>query len=255
MRLLIKFALLFEAVLLTLMFSSVAEARYCNNPNCSMCNRIFGYMSGYGPKTAAPPKIDSTPQPVVEALLERLDIQFSDTVYDLGCGDGRVVITAAKTYGCKAIGIEIDQRVAKIAQQNVKDEGLEELVTIYHGDAAKADISDADVIVMYLFPETMEKLYPRVFVADRIGTYSHPLPEVRSAKEMVDVDGEPHPIYLWNRAQYGGMLPPVTFLAETSVPPEAAPEPPQAAPSTGQTRSTQSIPTTRRRWRLLPRRR
>jgi SAM-dependent methyltransferase len=213
-------------------------------------------MPGYGPKKpAAPaaPKLDPTPQAVVEEILDLLQPKPDETLYDLGCGDGRVVITAAEKYGCKAVGIEINQQRAQDTFRKVRDAGLDDKVKIYHGDARSADIADADIIFMYLFPETMDEIGPRIFVADRIATYSHPLGDVPVQQVDVELDdGSVHPVYLWNQDQYDGLYPPEKFRAETAVPPASAPDPPQAAP-TGQTRTTRPITATRTRPRLFPR--
>src|SRR5437667_4784604 len=72
----------------------------------------------------------STPQPVVEKMLEVAEVKKDDVVYDLGCGDGRIVVTAAKTYGCKAVGIDIDPRCIHDSNENRKKHQVEELVTI-----------------------------------------------------------------------------------------------------------------------------
>src|SRR5690606_14715789 len=89
-----------------------------------------------------------TPQPVVERMLEMAKVKPGDTVYDLGSGDGRIVVTAAKKFGAKGVGIELDPIRIEEAEENVKKNGVGKLVTIRHGDALKADVSEADVITL-----------------------------------------------------------------------------------------------------------
>jgi len=168
-----------------------------------MCNRIFGPMPGYTVqnrriiKKTPLPKIDSTPQPVVEKMLELINPSSDDILYDLGCGDGRFVITAAKKYGCKAVGIEINRAIANKVYRRVKREGLDNLVKIYCGDARKSDISDASIIVLYLFPDLIEELQPTIFTASKIISYSHRIPNQPNTEMTIHVDGKNYPVYIW----------------------------------------------------------
>src|SRR2546425_193558 len=75
-----------------------------------------------------------TPQEVVEKMLELAEVKKDDIVYDLGCGDGRIPVTAAKKYGCKAWGVDIDPKCVKESLENVKKYGVQKLVTIEHKD-------------------------------------------------------------------------------------------------------------------------
>ena len=93
-----------------------------------------------------------TPQPVVDKMLELAKVKKSDVVYDLGCGDGRIVVTAAKKYGVKAVGFDIDPKRVKEAQENVKKNGVEDLVTIEQKDIFTLDLSPANVVTLYLLP-------------------------------------------------------------------------------------------------------
>jgi Mycolic acid cyclopropane synthetase len=93
---------------------------------------------------------DPTPQAVVERMLALAEIKRGDVVYDLGSGDGRVVITAAKKYGVRAVGFEIDPGLVKLARENVRKEGLGKLVEIRQQDFMTADLSPASVVTLYL---------------------------------------------------------------------------------------------------------
>jgi SAM-dependent methyltransferase len=93
-----------------------------------------------------------TPQEVVDRMLELAEVRKDDVVYDLGSGDGRIVITAASRYGAKAVGVEIDPRLVKAARDNIKAAGLEHLVEIREEDIRNVDLSAASVLTLYLYP-------------------------------------------------------------------------------------------------------
>src|SRR5262249_37285328 len=103
-----------------------------------------------------------TPQPVVEAMLEMAKVTASDVVYDLGCGDGRIPITAAKKYGARGVGIDIDpQRIAE-ANENAKVEGVTDKVKFLNQDLFTSDFSEATVVTLYLLPTLNLKLMPQL---------------------------------------------------------------------------------------------
>jgi precorrin-6B methylase 2 len=103
-----------------------------------------------------------TPQEVVERMLEEAKLKKADVVYDLGCGDGRIVLTAARKYGCKAFGCDIAKDRIKECEDNKKKEKAEtqKLVTFEHKDLFKMDVSKATVVTLYLLPEMNDKLVP-----------------------------------------------------------------------------------------------
>jgi SAM-dependent methyltransferase len=103
-----------------------------------------------------------TPHDVVERMLEIAKVTKDDVVYDLGCGDGRIVCIAAKKYGCKAKGFDIDPRRVAEARENVKKYGVEHLVTIEEKDIFTLDLSEASVITLYLLPSLNVKLIPQL---------------------------------------------------------------------------------------------
>jgi SAM-dependent methyltransferase len=103
-----------------------------------------------------------TPMPVVDKMLEMAQVKKGDIVYDLGCGDGRIVVEAAKKYGVKAIGFDIDpQRVAE-AVARVKENKVEDLVTIMQADIFTLDLSEATVVTLYLLPSLNVRLMPQL---------------------------------------------------------------------------------------------
>ena len=103
-----------------------------------------------------------TPQPVVDKMLEVAEIKKGDVVYDLGCGDGRIVVTAAKKYGVKAFGFDINPERVKESLENVKKNKVEHLVTIKQADIFTLDLRPADVVTLYLLPDLNVKLMPQL---------------------------------------------------------------------------------------------
>ena len=105
-----------------------------------------------------------TPQSVVDKMLEMAEVKKSDVVYDLGCGDGRIVVTAAKKYGVKSIGYDIDPQRVKEARENVKAAGVEHLVQIHEQDIFTLDLREASVVMLYLLPTLNVRLMPQLAV-------------------------------------------------------------------------------------------
>ncbi|MDB4934397.1 MAG: hypothetical protein JWP87_1369 [Labilithrix sp.] len=103
-----------------------------------------------------------TPQNVVDKLLEVAKIGKDDVLYDLGCGDGRIVINAAKKFGIHAVGFDIDPKRVAESRANVKSNGVEHLVTIEHKDIFDVDLSKATVVTLYLLPELNVRLIPQL---------------------------------------------------------------------------------------------
>lgn len=154
--------------------------------------------------TAAPEPQDAdvlylpTPHRVVDAMLRLAEPRPGDVLYDLGAGDGRVVIAAARDYGLRAIGIELDARKAAEARANVRRAGLEHLVEIRREDLFEADLREASVVTVFLFPEINARLAPKLraelrpgarIVSHRFGLADWP-PERR-------VEALGHPLLYW----------------------------------------------------------
>lgn len=111
-----------------------------------------------------------TTEEAVEAMLKLAGVKKSDTVYDLGCGDGRIVIAAAKSYGAHAVGIDIDPQRIKEAKENAKKANVETLVRFEENDLFKADFRPATVITLFLLPEVNLKLKPKLLQDLKPGT-------------------------------------------------------------------------------------
>ena len=103
-----------------------------------------------------------TPEAVVEAMLQVAGVTKNDTVYDLGCGDGRIPVTAAKKYGAKGVCFDIDPERIKEANENVAKNNVGNLVKVVHADLFEQDLSGASVITLYLLPSLNVKLMPKL---------------------------------------------------------------------------------------------
>lgn len=104
-----------------------------------------------------------TPPNVVAEMLEMADVSARDSVYDLGSGDGRIVVTAARRYGAAGLGVELDSTLVSRARDRVRSEGVGDRVEIVRGNLFEVDLSPATVVTLYLLPRTMDKLEPKLF--------------------------------------------------------------------------------------------
>jgi ribosomal protein L11 methylase PrmA len=111
-----------------------------------------------------------TPQELVEDMLRLADVKRGDVLYDLGSGDGRIPVTAARKYGIRAIGIDIDPERIREAHANAKRKGVAKLVTFRQQDLFTADFREATVVTLYLLPDLNLKLRPQLLRQLRPGT-------------------------------------------------------------------------------------
>jgi SAM-dependent methyltransferase len=144
-----------------------------------------------------------TPQTVVDKMLDMAKVAKKDVVFDLGCGDGRVVCTAAKKFGAKGVGVDIDPARIKDCMETMKKfEVTEKQVDIRQGDALKVkDLERASVIMLYMLPEFMEKLekqVSRLKPGTRIVAHDYPFPNWK-ADQVVEFKGpdREHTLYMW----------------------------------------------------------
>ena len=139
-----------------------------------------------------------TPQEVVDEMLRLADVKKGDVLYDLGSGDGRIPVTAAKKFGVRAVGIDIDpQRIAE-ANENAKRNGVTSLVTFRNEDLFKANFSEASVVTLYLLPDLNEKLRPKLWAELKPGTriVSHQFEMGKwTPEKTVEMNGRT--IYFW----------------------------------------------------------
>lgn len=144
-----------------------------------------------------------TPQDVVERMLDMAQVKAGDVVYDLGSGDGRIVITAAKKYGVKAVGFEIDPSLIKESRENVKKAGLAHLAEIREQDIRTVDLSPASVLTMYLLPEVNLMLRPNIWKqmkpGSRVVSHDFDMGDWKPVRteNIKDSSGWDHTLYLW----------------------------------------------------------
>ena len=111
-----------------------------------------------------------TPMPVVDAMLDLAQVGQADIVYDLGCGDGRIVVRAASRFGCKGVGVDLNPERVKEAKANAAKARVTELTRFEVGDVFEFDFSAASVVTMYLLPSVNLKLRPRLLKELKPGT-------------------------------------------------------------------------------------
>lgn len=140
-----------------------------------------------------------TPQGVVEKMLELAEVKKGDILYDLGSGDGRIVITAAKKYGVRAVGFEIDPTLIKKSREQIHREKLEHLAEIRQQDILTVDLSPATVLTMYLLPEVNLKLKPKILSQLKPGSrvVSHDFDMGDWPAEKIVNVGDADTVYLW----------------------------------------------------------
>ena len=144
-----------------------------------------------------------TPQEVVDRMLTLAGVGKGDVVYDLGCGDGRIPITAAKTYGARGVGVDIDpQRIAE-ANANAKQAGVADRVSFRLQDAMAVDVSEASVVTLYLLSSSNLKLRPiltrQLKPGARIVSHAFSMGDWQADKvdSFTDSSGHTRTLYLW----------------------------------------------------------
>ena len=144
-----------------------------------------------------------SPEHAVDKMLNMANLKPGETLYDLGCGDGRILIAAAEKYKVKAVGIEISDHLAKTAVENVKKHGLQDQVKVVHGDFMKTDLSAADVVTLYLATTANESLRPNLerylHPNTRVVSYDYPIPgwKAMDTSSSEGRHGATHTIYLY----------------------------------------------------------
>jgi SAM-dependent methyltransferase len=183
--------------LLTILLASLATASH------AQILIAFGQQSSLDDfRHNLAPKVGS-PEHAVEKMLEVANLKPGEIVYDLGCGDGRILIAAASRYKVKGVGIEISDHLARTAADQVKKAGLQEQVKIIHGDFMKTDLSDANVVTLYLATAANDMLRPNLErylkPSTRVVSYDYPIPGWKPI-ETSETEGRSnavHTIYLY----------------------------------------------------------
>jgi ribosomal protein L11 methylase PrmA len=139
-----------------------------------------------------------TPHEVVDDMLRLANVHKGDVLYDLGSGDGRIAIAAAKKYGIKAVGIDIDPERIREATENAKKAGVTNLVQFRQEDLFKADFRDATVVTLYLLPDLNVKLRPRLWDELKPGTriVSHQF-DMGTWKPEKKLESNGRTVYFW----------------------------------------------------------
>jgi SAM-dependent methyltransferase len=159
---------------------------------------LAGLAPAQEPKRTPDVPYVPTPDAVVQSMLKLANIQKSDLVYDLGCGDGRIVIAAAKEYGAHGVGVDINPERIQEARANAKQAGVENLVQFVEADLFDADIRKATVVTLYLLPTINLKLRPKLMrdlkPGTRVVSHAFDMGDWKAEKQD-DVDGR-H-VYFW----------------------------------------------------------
>ena len=152
------------------------------------------------------PKLDvpyvPTHEKVVDEMLSMAEVKGSDVLYDLGSGDGRIPITAAKRFGTRGVGIDLNPQRIKEANENAKKAGVTDKVTFKQGDIFKEDFSEATVVTLYLLPEVNLKLRPQILnmkPGTRVVSHNYDMGDWKpeKSKEIETPDGTTHYVYFW----------------------------------------------------------
>jgi SAM-dependent methyltransferase len=165
--------------------------------------RIIGAQSQTIPAPASLAPYVPTPDDVVDRMLQLAKVTKDDVVYDLGCGDGRIVVTAAKKYGARGVGVDIDPQRIKESEANARQAGVEKLVSFKLEDAMKVDVSQATVVTLYLLSASNLKLRPiltkQLKPGARIVSHAFSMGDWEPAKvdQFTDSRGISRTLYLW----------------------------------------------------------
>lgn len=159
-------------------------------------DRLSEYKNNLAPNVRSP-------QRAVDRMLAIAKLRPGETLYDLGCGEGQILITAAERYNVKGVGVEISRDLAEAAAQNVRKAKLQDQIHIVHGDFMRTDLSRADVVTLYLAPLANESLRPNLErylrPYTRVVSYDYPIPGWKpiDTSESQGRHGIVHTIYLY----------------------------------------------------------
>lgn len=183
--------------------TSLSDDPIATFPVRSLAAAVMALLTAQAASPPAPQRapdtfFGTTRQPVVDGMLRLAKVSADDVVYDLGSGDGRIVVIAAQKYGARAVGIELDPRLVALSRQIAADSGVAARTTFIEGDIFKADISAATVVTLYLSASVNLDLEPKLKRELRKGTriVSHQFPIGRwTPTETRQVDGAN--LFLW----------------------------------------------------------
>ena len=154
----------------------------------------FSPAENLGPNIPTPPSI-------VDRMLDMAHVKPGDMVYDLGSGDGRILIAAVQKYGARGVGIEIDPDLCEKARARIKSLGLEDKITIIHGSALRTDLRPADVVTMYFLTLSNERLRPsleKMRPGTRVVSFQFPIHGWKPLEaQIVNVSNVDRTIYVY----------------------------------------------------------
>jgi tRNA A58 N-methylase Trm61 len=143
-------------------------------------------------------RYEPTPHAVVRQMLRLAEVGPGDVVYDLGSGDGRIPITAAREFAARGVGIEIDAELVRRAEANAREAGVADRVTFHHADLFEAEIDEATVVTLFLYPDVNLRLRPKLLAelapGTRVVSYWHDMGDWKP--ERID-SARRATIYLW----------------------------------------------------------
>ena len=159
--------------------------------------------SAQTPSTPKEPDVPYVPthEKIVAEMLKVAKVKKTDVLYDLGSGDGRIVITAAKKFGTRGTGIELLPQLVREARDNAQKAGVSELAKFVEGDIFEANIADATVVTLYLLPAVNMKLRPKLLElkpGTRIVSHNYDLGDWKPEKTIkINLDDGEHTVYYW----------------------------------------------------------
>ena len=171
-------------------------------PRISQLSQVSAGTGKYSSSRYLAPFVQS-PDEVVERMLALAEPREGDVLYDLGSGDGRIVLAAARTYGIRAVGLEFDPDLVGESRKAVADAGLQDLVEIREQDFLTADLSPANIVTLYLFPGANIRLRPilrqQLKPGARVVSHEFGMGSWQPARtvQMIDLTTVPRHLYLW----------------------------------------------------------
>jgi SAM-dependent methyltransferase len=176
-----------RAALAAMAILAFTQTSFAQGPAPRYGNRLSPYVA--------------SPTKVVDRMLEMASVKPGETLYDLGCGDGRVLIAAVEKYKANAVGVEIDPKVAARARTWIKKAGVESQARVIQGDLLQVDLTGADVVVIYLARQLNEELRPRLEKylkpGARVVSHDYPVAGWKPTKVDRPANGS-HVIYLYD---------------------------------------------------------
>jgi len=160
----------------------------------------YNYLAGF--RKPDVPYV-TTPDEVITAMLDLAEVGEKDTVYDLGSGDGRIVLAAARDRGARGVGIELDPELVDRSRESIQAAGLASKVQVIRGDIFKENLTPATVVMLYLQPNVNERLRPQLDSlrpGTRIVSHMYSIKGAKPVKKIeihLEATRMDHPLYLW----------------------------------------------------------